>query len=346
MKFIREIIKLLKIDNVLRLFRDFMHFNDTFIKLLQTIKVALVMIIIVLYSDHSFAAKYWGDFSSGGGFIASSNYSAYTSANNISPTISSSSNYLIIQGLVQFPASSVRISSNTVTVDNQNETVVTAPIDSGNVEVAILKNTFDINISITVSKITTIPSIGTELKPTNLGVEINASVNNLTINKLISIKIPYRISDIFGMNENNLRIYIYSVGPGNNNLGRWIPLEDISIDKTNKTVSAKTRKLGKFLIMEALPISDFSKIKIYPNPLDKTKGYSFVRFENIPEDVVLKIFTISGENIFTVSNNNTGGVIVWEGKNDSGEDVANGIYYYHIKDIKGKIKRGKIFVIR
>jgi predicted amidohydrolase len=88
---------------------------------------------------------------------------------------------------------------------------------------------------------------------------------------------------------------------------------------------------------------DLKEVKIYPNPVDFTKG-EVVKFINLTNGATVTLYTISGEKINTIDS--TLGIALWDGKNNSGENVARGLYIYLIKDTAGNKKVGKIGVIK
>ena len=52
------------------------------------------------------------------------------------------------------------------------------------------------------------------------------------------------------------------------------------------------------------------------------------------------------QKTFTGAGSNAPASLSWDGKNEQGEDVVSGLYYYLIKDKTGKVNKGKILVTR
>ena len=84
----------------------------------------------------------------------------------------------------------------------------------------------------------------------------------------------------------------------------------------------------------------FDKVNVYPNPLygyNVATSYTnsaaddpFVTFTNLPEEVTIKIYTLSGSLIRTLTNFDKSSVtspfLKWDLQNESGLRVASGLY--------------------
>jgi hypothetical protein len=89
---------------------------------------------------------------------------------------------------------------------------------------------------------------------------------------------------------------------------------------------------------------DLSAARVYPNPWRAARGDGSIVFDQMPANSTVKIFTVSGRWVKTLSA--PGGYVSWDLTNDSGEKVASGIYLYLITDGQGNKTRGKFVVIR
>tara|TARA_Y100001970_G_scaffold257211_1_gene335680 strand:- start:261 stop:608 length:348 start_codon:yes stop_codon:yes gene_type:complete len=89
--------------------------------------------------------------------------------------------------------------------------------------------------------------------------------------------------------------------------------------------------------LDALDILDevidyeFALYKAYPNPFNPTTTIEF----EVPYsmDIVLNVYDISGKLVKTLVNDikNIGKhSVVWDGKNENGKNVANGMYIYKL----------------
>ncbi len=78
--------------------------------------------------------------------------------------------------------------------------------------------------------------------------------------------------------------------------------------------------------------SEFSLFQNYPNPFNRTTKIQFTLAK--ADFVILDIYDLLGRKVRTlVSEHLSSGYksMLWDGKNDSGSDVASGIYFYRIK---------------
>ena len=101
---------------------------------------------------------------------------------------------------------------------------------------------------------------------------------------------------------------------------------------------------------EEVIIEDLSGIVCYPNPA--RDGY--INITNLPTDLrdfSLEIFTLTSKLVKSFSEDDTEydgkGIrtVRWDCKNDSGEDVAPGVYIILIKN-DSRVKKCKVAVIR
>jgi flagellar hook assembly protein FlgD len=92
--------------------------------------------------------------------------------------------------------------------------------------------------------------------------------------------------------------------------------------------------------------NDLSSVKIYPNPYRPSINMSGLTIENLTQYADLRLFTISRELVRTVDYSNETGRAKWDGKNDSGNEVASGVYVLFIKSRQGEKKKMKIIVER
>jgi hypothetical protein len=85
--------------------------------------------------------------------------------------------------------------------------------------------------------------------------------------------------------------------------------------------------------------------RIYPNPWrsDKYTGTP-ITIDHITTDSTVKIFTVSGHWVKTLTNNN--GIATWDLTTDSGANAASGLYFFTVKTSDNRLARGKFAIIR
>lgn len=90
-------------------------------------------------------------------------------------------------------------------------------------------------------------------------------------------------------------------------------------------------------------------VSVYPVPFKPASGGRYdaegITFAGLSEKTNIKIFNIAGEKVFekTVSDS---GDFVWDAKNNNGNDIASGIYIYHVKTGDGRKFKGKLAIER
>ncbi len=93
-----------------------------------------------------------------------------------------------------------------------------------------------------------------------------------------------------------------------------------------------------------LKISPFEVI-VYPNPFRPTKStMNAMKFINIPVGGGVKIYTIVGEEVCTLYDDDNNGEVEWSGRNASGKKVGSGLYLYCIK-FSNRTITGKVSII-
>ena len=93
-----------------------------------------------------------------------------------------------------------------------------------------------------------------------------------------------------------------------------------------------------------VPATDLSQLKPYPNPFTPTSGASII-FDGVTIDATVTIYTLLGEKIRELSDEDADGRILWDGKNNAGNTVATGIYFAVVNNAK-EVKRLKIAIQR
>jgi predicted DNA-binding protein len=90
----------------------------------------------------------------------------------------------------------------------------------------------------------------------------------------------------------------------------------------------------------------------YPNPFNPEQGYVNIRYSLSKDaNVTIKIYDVSGELVSTLIEEQPKEKTIeysepWDGRNDRGDIVANGVYFYLITTTNGEKAVGKIAVLR
>jgi len=149
----------------------------------------------------------------------------------------------------------------------------------------------------------------------------------------------------------------------NPSVGKWedgellldVPIDVLEGDIVIKVLGVEMAR--KHVIFQAAPANDLSNVKVYPNPF-RIKGpdaavNSELKFINLTSTSQLRIYNLNAElvrdigpeQLKTLYGNEAYGV-VWDGKNDRGDEVASGLYFYLITDDNGNKTKGKMLVLK
>ncbi|MEW6096023.1 MAG: T9SS type A sorting domain-containing protein [bacterium] len=228
----------------------------------------------------------------------------------------------------------VAIPGNTIATDYY--VVIGTPTEQTNPDIRTANNNLTSSYKI----------IKSAVREFNLKDESNGTVT-LPATSTVTITIPYK-----DINPNDEYVEIDGVKVKENTLwiyrlqnGKWvkIPEENQHPDRINNWVSAKVDKFSIFTLIGQAIAPNLSKVLVFPNPVWVNKGDKEVIFKNLSKDVVIRIYTISGELVSIKEG--VEGIAYWDLKNDYNQPVASGVYIYIIHD-KNEIVKGKIAVIR
>jgi len=145
----------------------------------------------------------------------------------------------------------------------------------------------------------------------------------------VTITIPYpdtnRDGIVDGTNipASKLGIFWY-----NEKTGRW---EEVS----KGGVKAKVSHFSLYGIMAKAMATDLSSVRIYPNPYIPKEKTGLLYFDGLTNKATIKIYTLDGMLTRTIEKDDVTDKKSWDGKNDGGEDVASGIYFYVITNPSG-----------
>ena len=95
------------------------------------------------------------------------------------------------------------------------------------------------------------------------------------------------------------------------------------------------------------------EIKVVPNPyivrsrFNETTNSRKMRFTNLPQECRISIFTVAGEIVKVIERSSQfDGNEWWDLRTENNQEIAPGLYLYHVESRNGKEKIGKFAVIR
>lgn len=131
----------------------------------------------------------------------------------------------------------------------------------------------------------------------------------------------------------------------------WVRTEANQVDKVNGTVESFVKHFTVFRIFEAPP-ADLTGAYAYPVPWIPGDGRTEtgtdsggITFDNLGGMSTVRIHTQSGEIVKEIVHTDGTSRLVWDGRNESGEKLASGLYIFQIKSGFNE-KRGKLVIIR
>jgi hypothetical protein len=140
-------------------------------------------------------------------------------------------------------------------------------------------------------------------------------------------------------NERNLVLYRLDEAHG-----LWVRVPGSAVNTVDNYVHAPVRSFSVYTVM-ATPALTLTGVYAFPNPFQPSLGHTTVTFTNLASQCTIKVFTLSGDLVKTLNENSGTGQNTWDVKNDAGELLASGTYFYYVKS-SGDTKTGKLVVIR
>jgi hypothetical protein len=190
---------------------------------------------------------------------------------------------------------------------------------------------------------TPIPNALAEIRAKdNLGSPLTAPPSNS-----VDVSFTYPSSDgetVDGGTALPIRVRTLAVYRLNEEKSLWVRLPSSQVDTTLRTVSASSLGLGVFTLVGQLDTSLETSFA-YPVPFRAKRGDSTITFGDLSQLATIRIFSASGRWVKTLEETDGDGELVWDVKDDDGDPLPSGVYFFLIESSADK-KRGKLVVIR
>jgi len=178
----------------------------------------------------------------------------------------------------------------------------------------------------------------------------------------LTVKIPYSDAINPGFVDgtsppvpvDTLRLYTLNEGTG-----QWEMVPGSTVDKVLKMVTGQVFHLSIFSAIGLGSVSGLSTVRVYPvpyrpngNDLNEGRPYSAgdplsgIIFDNLPDSVTIKIYTVSGRPVASLSSQSSGGKLRWDVRNADARDVASGGYIAVVSSPGVKSITKKVLIIR
>ena len=121
----------------------------------------------------------------------------------------------------------------------------------------------------------------------------------------------------------------------------------------DRRVSASVGHFSTFGLAAVAPLAtNLDAILVYPSPFvpddgdaDNGDWASGIKFGQVPEEIAIKVYDVSGRRVWTYDSASSGGTVTWDGRNSDGRRIASGVYFAVIKG-GGQTVTRKIGVVR
>lgn len=125
--------------------------------------------------------------------------------------------------------------------------------------------------------------------------------------------------------------------------GLWVkvPGSTVHLSENEHYVSADVNHFSVYMLM-ATAAGNLADAYVFPNPFVPSKGHTQITFTNLSSGCKIKIFTLTGDLAKTLTGD---GQVTWNAKNEQGEDLASGLYYFVIES-SSDVKKGKLVIVR
>ncbi len=145
--------------------------------------------------------------------------------------------------------------------------------------------------------------------------------------------------------------YYYALTSFDTGKTSWTGVQTINnIPPLETSIFANRTQVPFIATIPAKP--DINEVLVVPNPFVIGEGFSLpgerdnLRFVNLPNPCTIRVYTVRGDLVKTISvPDGAGAIVSWDQVTDYGQFVESGIYIFHV-DYSGGSKLGKFAIIR
>lgn len=169
-------------------------------------------------------------------------------------------------------------------------------------------------------------------------VDENGTETSVTFddNNKAEIKIPYPdsnqdgIIDLEKLSLGNVKIIPEDLQICLLKDGVWTPEMVYTVNKNEGKIILPVSHLSIYALKVKNDEFNLTSVTSYPNPF--TDNTQFIFELGKESDIKVEIYTVSGRNVRNIEKHYLKGVnqVLWDGKDDSGNEIANGTYLYKI----------------
>jgi hypothetical protein len=168
----------------------------------------------------------------------------------------------------------------------------------------------------------------------------------------VTVTLPFNDTGLSTAQKNSLALYTYDEVAR-----QWMRVSGSTVDSANNVVRASVGHFSFFAIFIAGNATNLQGVSIYPNPFVPYDGNpdngvpyspgnanSGVMFTNLPANVSVDVYTVSGARVTTL-HTNAAGTWQWDVRGDDNRELASGVYLIVFRS-GGETIVKKLMVIR
>ncbi|MEA3307233.1 MAG: T9SS type A sorting domain-containing protein [Elusimicrobiota bacterium] len=121
-------------------------------------------------------------------------------------------------------------------------------------------------------------------------------------------------------------------------------LTDSTVSMSGDNFTMNTGPISASVVLD-ISKQNLSQAHCYPVPFKPAMGHNRIRFTDLTRTTRIMIYSLSGILIKTIYKSDGNDFIDWDVKNNRGEAVFSGVYFYLVKDAF-ETKTGKLMIIR
>jgi hypothetical protein len=138
--------------------------------------------------------------------------------------------------------------------------------------------------------------------------------------------------------------------------GMWVRLPDSRVNLSSHTVTSPVTYASVFALMGSPDIA-VGEVRAVPSPWRPNGPHAGngsgqtgtlaggITFWNMPSVATIRIYTLSGALVKEIHHDDGTYQHIWDGKNQSGQDVVTGVYIFTVQTEGGR-KSGKLAIVR
>jgi hypothetical protein len=202
-------------------------------------------------------------------------------------------------------------------------------------------------------------------------IEVSLEVWNVSLDQRVSLAVEDVNEDGLWTANEPLVIVDYPYDPANDLVSLAFPFEyswKLQLDESRWAPVA-----GDVLTVEGAPVNgpgdiyefttsginaqaasnQLEEIRVVPDPyfvhysamVERGEGQSVLEFQNVPDECTIRIYSLAGDLVNTIRHSDGTGVARWNLQTASRQQVASGIYIYHVESPYGEYM-GRFAVVK